>query len=486
MVVLDQNYRSTQIILQAANAVIDNNLSRKPKELWTDAGRGDLVHRFFADDETDEARWLAQECARLHDGGTYRWSDMAVFYRTNAQSRVLEEALMRAGIPYRVVGGTRFYDRKEIKDVLAYLRAVLNPTDEVSVKRVVNEPKRGVGQTSVDKIDRWAAAEGVSFMEALRSAPAAGVSGRAVRGVSTFVELLDELRDMAEGVHRDQPASPASLLEEILDRTGYSLELENQGGVEAEGRLENLAELIGVAQEFDTVDEFLEQVSLIADTDDLDEDESAVTLMTLHSAKGLEYPVVFLLGLEEGVFPHIRSLGEPAELEEERRLCYVGITRAMERLFVGHAWCRSLYGTTQYNPPSRFLEEIPAELITEIEGSRSARQQRSSRGSLSGGAGRSAAGRENPRRSAGPSEFGGRIEMVDRAVEAGKAAVATMDHAGADEDALRVGDDVRHATFGEGVVVELIGSGDKAEVVVNFPSAGEKRLLVSWAPLERV
>src|SRR5581483_6313401 len=361
MVVLEQNYRSTQTILDAANAVIANNLMRKPKALWTEQVGGELIERYFAEDEHDEARWLVQEVHRLHDEA-YRWGDIAVFYRTNAQSRVVEEELVRAEVPYRVIGGTRFYERREVKDALAYLRAVINPTDEVSLKRIINVPKRGVGDTSLGRIDAWAASHGETFAEALDHAEEAGVHGRALTGVRELVDLLEALRAVDDG--------PRVVLEAILDRTGYAAELENTRSLEAQGRLENLAELVGVAGEHESIEEFLEAVSLVADQDELTEDDSSVVLMTLHTAKGLEFPAVFMVGLEDGVFPHLRSLGEPDELEEERRLCYVGITRARQRLYVSNAWSRSLFGSTQYNPPSRFLNEIPEHLTRMVEGGR--------------------------------------------------------------------------------------------------------------------
>ena len=299
-----------------------------------------------------------------------------MLYRTNAQSRVVEEAMMRLGVPYKVVGGTRFYDRREVKDAMAYLRAVVNPADEVSVKRVLNVPKRGVGDASVAKLDAYAAANGVDFVQALRRADDAGVSGPATRGIAEFIALLDRLTAMVadrDGRRRRRRAGggPGDLAPGALLRrqSGYLAELEAEDTVESAGRLENLAELVGSAREFTRLDEFLEQVSLVADTDELPDGEvdDQVVLMTLHSAKGLEFPVVFLIGAEEGVFPHSRALTEPDELEEERRLAYVGITRAKERLFVTHAWSRNLFGSTQYNPPSRFLEEIPDELV-EMQG----------------------------------------------------------------------------------------------------------------------
>ncbi|MCB0976082.1 MAG: UvrD-helicase domain-containing protein, partial [Acidimicrobiales bacterium] len=278
VVVLEQNYRSTQTILDAANAVISNNLGRKPKELWTDEGEGHAIVRYHADDESDEGQWVAHEIAKLHDSGEMRWGDVAVFYRTNAQSRVVEEHLLRAGVPYKVVGGTRFYDRKEVKDALAYVKAVVNPADEVAVKRVLNVPKRGVGDSTVARLDAWAAANGYPFLEALRLAPQAGVTGRAVKGIEQFLEIVDAAKEkVADG--------PAALLECVLDRSGYLEELQAETSIEAEGRLENLAELVGSAREVESVDEFLEQVSLVADSDQIPDDDSQVVLMTLHSAK---------------------------------------------------------------------------------------------------------------------------------------------------------------------------------------------------------
>nr|MBA3288988.1 UvrD-helicase domain-containing protein [Acidimicrobiia bacterium] len=371
-VVLDQNYRSTQTILDAANAVIANNAERKPKNLWTDAAGGDRIVRYHAEDEGDEATFVASTARRMHVDDGADWRDVAVLYRTNAQSRVVEEAMMRLGVPYKVVGGTRFYDRREVKDAMAYLRAVVNPADEVSVKRVLNVPKRGVGDASIAKLDAYAAANVGGFLDALRHADEAGVSGGAARGITSFVDLLDELSAMLSSVgpagpldadtEGDDPVGPGDLLQAALQGSGYLAELEAEDSVESAGRLENLGELVGSAREFTRIAEFMEQVALVADTDELPDDDQVV-LMTLHSAKGLEFPVVFLIGAEEGVFPHTRALTEPVELEEERRLAYVGITRAQHRLYVSHAWSRSLYGSTQYNPPSRFLEEIPEDLV---------------------------------------------------------------------------------------------------------------------------
>jgi len=474
VVVLEQNYRSTQSILDAANAVIARNVGRKPKELWTDKGSGEKIVRYHADDESDEAQFVANELAKLHDNDHMRWGDMAVFYRTNSMSRVIEEFLVRVGIPYKVVGGTRFYDRREIKDALAYLRAIVNPTDEVSVKRVINTPKRGVGDSSIGKLDAWASAHGESFDQAVLRFDEAGVGGRAATGIEKFLVLTTEIRKLQAG--------PATIIEEALERSGYLEELQAERSVEAEGRLENLSELVGMAREYETVDDFLEQVSLVSDTDALDEEESTVTLMTLHSAKGLEFPVVFLVGMEDGVFPHVRALGEPAELEEERRLAYVGITRAMQKLHLTSAWSRMMHGQTQYNPPSRFLDEIPSELIEEIGGTRMlrSRRDRSGGGRTYGGGG----GSDIPT----GRTFGGgdREQHTDDVVEAALAAANRPTPSGAESMGLKVGDDVRHNQWGEGVITDIEGTGDKAEASVYFPSVGEKRLLLSWAPLEKI
>jgi DNA helicase II / ATP-dependent DNA helicase PcrA len=514
VVVLDQNYRSTQNILDAANAVIANNVGRKPKQLWTAEGSGLPITRYHAEDERDEAGWIAREMSRLKSTDGLRWGDMAVFYRTNASSRVIEEQLVRVGIPYKVVGGTKFYDRREIKDVIAYLRVLTNQADEVSIKRIINIPKRGVGDTSVGRVDAWARSHGRSFSEGLPHAEEAGLTGKALSGVRSFLSMMDELR-LVEG-------GPGDVLQAVLDKTGYVDELEAENSVESAGRLENLSELVGQAKDFDSIDEFLETVSLVADSDDLDDDESQVILMTLHTAKGLEFPAVFVTGLEDGVFPHIRSLGEPEELEEERRLAYVGITRARQRLYITHAWCRSLFGSTQYNPVSRFVNEIPVELIANVgERTRSSgsgsgpswsggeggsnwggsgrnwggRRGRDDDGSGDdgipsgrtfggGGMGGTIGGRESSNR--GSSNRGSNAHR-DAVVEAAmrskdSAPVATT---GAEALGLSAGDDIVHNRYGEGRIVELLGSGDKTEAIVRFAGVGEKRFLLAFTPLKR-
>ncbi|MDG2428908.1 MAG: UvrD-helicase domain-containing protein [Acidimicrobiales bacterium] len=483
VVVLDQNYRSTQTILDAANAVITKNMGRKPKDLWTDAGVGDPITRYRAEDENDEARWVVSQFRRFHSGGK-PWTDMAVFYRTNAQSRAIEEQLVTLGVPYKVVGGLRFYDRREVRDAMAYLKLAANLVDEVAAKRVLNVPKRGVGETSVARVDAYAMATGAGFLEALRDAEAAGVSGRAATGIQAFLELLDALADLIED-------GPAAVLEMALEQSGYLDELRADGSIEAEGRLENLSELLGFASEFDEVDEFLERVSLVADTDDLPDgerrpehqtvsglDSGQVVLMTMHAAKGLEYPVVCIVGMEDGVFPHIRALGDPEELEEERRLAYVGITRARERLMLTHAWSRMLHGQTQYNPPSRFLDEIPSDLLIDAEGSRTVGSRRSGDTDWLGA----------PRQvSSYRSSDQGSDEPAGRVFGAGTTSARSPGESssGAHDLGLQAGDDVIHRAWGDGVVLAVDGVGEKSEALVRFASKGEKRLLLAWAPLTR-
>jgi DNA helicase-2/ATP-dependent DNA helicase PcrA len=499
VIVLEQNYRSTQRILDAANAVIANNAARKPKQPWTEQIEGELITRYHAEDEHDEAAFITHEIGRLTDSEGYRFEDLAVFYRTNAQSRVVEESLVRSGVPYRVIGGTKFYDRREVKDALAYLRALVNPDDEVSWKRIVNTPKRGVGDTSVARVDTYAQSSGLAFREALREGAAAGVTGKALGGIRDLLDVMTQLEGVAAG-------GVASVLEATLARTGYVAELEAERTIEAQGRIENLQELVGVANEFDEqldtgtigalgplgaiagvgtadrddepveiptglarVQAFLEAISLVTDLDGEDEaeddgrDRSTVTLMTLHSAKGLEFPVVFLAGLEDGVFPHSRSLGDPDELEEERRLCYVGITRARERLYLCHAWSRQLFGATDYYPPSRFLSEIPEQLVRTLGEERRRSGFGTHRDAVVSAAMRGGSG-------------GGPVRGAGTATGA----------RGAEHLGLRIGDDVTHEKFGEGVILDLIGEGDKTEAVVQFRDAGEKRLLLAWAPLRKV
>jgi len=434
-VMLEQNYRSTQTILDAANAVIAVNSSRRPKRLFTRGAAGEPIARYRAEDERDEAGWVTSEILRLRSDEQLSFGDVAVFYRTNAQSRVLEEALVRAGVPYKVIGGNRFYDRREIKDIQAYLRIVANPSDEVSVRRIVNLPRRGIGDTSVARLAAWAATEHVSFADAVDRAGEAGVTGTALRGAGQLSSLLGELREIAGRV------TPGELVRQVAERTGYLEELAAEQSHEAEGRIENIGELEGVAAEYDDLGEFLETVALVSDTDELEEDGTRVSLMTLHTAKGLEFPAVFVVGLEEGIFPHFRALGEPQELEEERRLCYVGITRARQRLYLSHAWTRTLWGRTSQNIPSRFLAEVPKELLRDV--------------GVRGGSGAVAAP-QGPRERTGAEALG-----------------------------LVPGDAVVHEHWGEGVVLATGGRGDDARATVRFSSVGEKLLLLTASPMRR-
>ncbi len=520
-ITLDQNFRSTQTILDAANAVITNNVSRKPKSLWTDQGAGEQIVRYRAEDEHDEAEWVAHEIIRLRSDRGLRWGDVAIFYRTNAQSRALEEAMVRGEVPYRVVGGTKFYDRKEVKDVLAYLRVLVNPDDEVSWRRIVNVPKRGVGDQSVAKLSGFAGRRGISFGEAVADAGDAGVGGKAGKALEDLADLLAELRaHMAvpelvdengdavapgttvgppahpgaapgdgaadDGAPDDGPARPAllgpgELVTAIVERTGYRSELLSEGTIEALGRVENVDELVGVADEYRTLAEFLEAASLVADSDQLDGDGTAVSLMTMHIAKGLEFPAVFLVGMEDGIFPHMRSLGDPVELEEERRLCYVGITRAERHLYVSHAWSRMLWGNTSSNIPSRFLNEIPSELVRDVVVDRG---WGSSAGGQVGDFGRRPS-TEARVGTPGRSVFGSGVSPAEGAFDATGRRRRAPASSGAELLGLEVGDVVVHGTWGEGRVVATGGEGDDAEAEVIFTSVGRKKLLLRMAPIKR-
>ena len=463
-VVLAQNYRSTQNILDAANAVISNNVERKPKELWTQVGTGDKIVRYYADDEDEEARFVVSELKRLHRHEAVNWREMAVFYRANAQSRVLEEFLIDGDVPYRVIGGTKFYDRKEVKDAVAYLRCVMNGADEVSIRRVVNVPKRGVGDTSLDKVAALAAEQGIGLSIALRRASAAGVGGAALRGINEFVSLVDSL-----AAEVDQ--GPAHLLREALGRSGYLAELRNEDTIESQGRLENLEELIAAAEEFPDANDFLEKVSLVSDTDEIAGDDKMM-MMTLHAAKGLEFPSVFIIGMEEGVFPHSRSLLDATQMEEERRLAYVGITRAERRLYLTHAWSRNLFGSRQYNPPSRFLDEIPGELVDR-------------KGSVDTGADEGRAhstDRGGDWKTAPVPDFRGKGRSV--ASRASDALRPPERQPNVTHD-FSIGDDVVHPVFGEGVIIDVKGAGEKAEATVRFVDRGTKVLALAWAPLTK-
>ena len=461
---LTRNYRSTRTILAAANAVIANNRGRTPKDLWTEAEDGPQLTRYHATDEQDEALAVVREVEdHVRRGGSL--DDVAIFYRTNAQSRVLEDALMRLSVPYRVVGGVRFYERREVKDVLGYLQLIANPDDDVALRRVINTPRRGIGDRSVAALEAHALAAGTSLMEAARDADAvADLGARAVGAVRSFVALLDALRTELE-----HGMGIAELVEQVWERTGYLRELQAEGTIEALGREENVRELRSVAQGIvedaaetteggqEALRVLLDAVTLVNDQDQITDGEGAVTLMTLHTAKGLEFPLVILTGMEDGVFPHVRSLSDTTELEEERRLCYVGMTRAEQRLVLTHADRRTLWGGVAYNPPSRFLEEVPEELVVRRGSVTAPTTTRSSTARASGGDDR----RAGRRGSAG-------IDVVDL------------------DEGFRPGDTVLHPRFGRGLVVEVAPAGDDHEVSVDFEEIGMKHLMLAYAALVKV
>ena len=471
-ILLEQNYRSTQTILSAANAVIERNESRRPKNLWTNAGSGARITGYVADTEHDEAQFVADEIDRLTDAGEAKAGDVAVFYRTNAQSRVFEEIFIRVGLPYKVVGGVRFYERKEVRDVLAYLRVLANPEDSVPLRRILNVPKRGIGDRAEAMIDALAQREKISFPQALKRVDEAyGMAARSSNAVKRFNTLMEELRTVVES-----GAGPATVLEAILERTGYLAELQASTDPQDETRIENLQELAAVALEFEqergegesvALSDFLEQVALVADSDQIpDEDEDGsgvITLMTLHTAKGLEFPVVFLTGMEDGVFPHMRALGQTKELEEERRLAYVGITRARERLYLTRSTLRSAWGQPSYNPPSRFLEEIPA---AHLEWKRTGASGPVSSGPASGVAASLSSSRS-------------------RSSAAGASGFATRRTAEKPVVSLAVGDRVTHDQFGLGTVVAVKGTGANSEATIDFGDK-PKRLLLRYAPVEKL
>src|ERR1019366_1078944 len=359
-IVLEQNFRSTQTILDAANAVIAKNASRRPNHLFTEGDQGQKIRLYRAGDEYDEGRWVASELRRLRSEGSLDWSKMAVFYRTNAQSRVLEEEMLRASIPYRVISGMRFYDRKEIKNALAFARLIVNPRDEASARRVINEPKRGIGDAAQAKLGMYAAQNGLSFAEATHYAKEAGLTGRALNGAQKFSFMLDQLRALANDL------APREVIDAIVRESGMGDALRAVNSDEAYSRLENLGELASAASQYDTLMDFVERMSLVADPDQLDSGAGAISMMTLHVAKGLEFRAVVITGLEETIFPHRRALSDDAELEEERRLCYVGITRAMRHLVLTHAWSRTMWGHRVDALASRFLTEIPPALVHDL------------------------------------------------------------------------------------------------------------------------
>ncbi|MFE1320324.1 DNA helicase PcrA [Kitasatospora phosalacinea] len=486
-ILLEQNYRSTQTILSAANSVIERNTNRRKKNLWTAGDQGEQVVGYVADDEHGEAQFIAEEIDRLTDAGHARPGDVAIFYRTNAQSRVFEEVFIRVGLPYKVVGGVRFYERKEVKDVLAYLRVLSNPEDTVPLRRILNVPKRGIGERAEAMIDALASRERISFAAALRRVDEAyGMAARSANAVKKFNELLAGLRQVV-----DSGAGPAAVLEAVLEETGYLAELQSSTDPQDETRVENLQELASVALEYEkdpgerpegdegppvgSLADFLERVALVADSDQIpDEEDGAgvITMMTLHTAKGLEFPVVFLTGMEDGIFPHMRALNQAKELEEERRLAYVGLTRARQRLYLTRSVLRSAWGQPSYNPASRFLEEIPEKLI---EWKRTgAAAVPPSRGYSSSGSGSG---------SYGSSRGSGLSAVASPKAGWGKSARTVTDR---EVVALAVGDRVSHDSFGLGTVVATQGVGDKARATVDFGSAGRKELLLRYAPVEKL
>jgi DNA helicase II / ATP-dependent DNA helicase PcrA len=506
-ILLEQNYRSTQTILTAANAVIGNNQGRKEKRLWSDAGDGERIVGYVADDQHDEARFVSDEIDKLTDAG-HRAGDVAVFYRTNAQSRVFEEIFIRTGLPYKVVGGVRFYERREVRDALAYLRMLVNPDDQVSLRRILNTPKRGIGDRAVECVNELANREQITFWEALQRADEApGLATRSQTNIEGFVALVTELQSMVEGGER-----PDVVLESVLDRSGYLASLEASDDPQDETRVENLGELVAVAREFaedpvagpsaDPADvdaglvepglsDFLERVALVADTDQIPDapeddpdappDAGVVTLMTLHTAKGLEFPVVFLTGLEDGVFPHSRSLGDRPELEEERRLAYVGITRARRRLYVSRAMVRSAWGAPAHNPPSRFIGELPVDLVdwrrTEADQTRWSRPTFASDSDSGSSTTYGAGNRLGAPTAAGRRNFTSAAARADAAAKAKPARPIPV---------LEPGDRVTHDSFGLGTVVSVEGQAEKSVASIDFGSDGVKRLLLRYAPVEKL
>ncbi|MFB7182285.1 DNA helicase PcrA [Streptomyces sp. NPDC056257] len=496
-ILLEQNYRSTQTILSAANAVIERNENRRAKNLWTEAGTGAVITGYVADTEHDEAQFVADEIDRLTDAGDAKAGDVAIFYRTNAQSRVFEEIFIRVGLPYKVVGGVRFYERKEVRDVLAYLRVLANPEDNVPLRRILNTPKRGIGERAEAMIDALAMREKITFPQALRRVDEAfGMAARSTNAVKRFNVLMEELRTIV-----DSGAGPAVVLEAVLERTGYLAELQASTDPQDETRIENLQELAAVALEFEqareaaaaeaaetgapapgsgTLAEFLEQVALVADSDQIPDEDTegtgVITLMTLHTAKGLEFPVVFLTGMEDGVFPHMRALGQTKELEEERRLAYVGITRARERLYLTRSSMRSAWGTPSYNPPSRFLEEIPTEYL---QWKRTGATQKPAGPMRSSGYGSSASGKATFGTS--PEAF-----LSSSRTKSGPSGFATRRAADKPVIALVVGDRVTHDQFGLGTVMEVKGAGADAQATIDFGDDKPKRLLLRYAPVQKL
>lgn len=465
---LEQNYRSTQIILDAANAVIENNTGRKPKNLWTENKSGADIIYFQAVDERDEARFVIEQLQNLQRTENKKLGDMAILYRTNTQSRIFEEMLIKSGISYNMVGGLKFYERKEIKDIIAYLRVIFNPADSLSLLRIINVPKRGIGDASLAKIQAYAAANNVSLFEAVSNAAAIdGLSSRFVSKLDDLAGIIFELMNLAN------EAPVEDLIDRVLRDTGYLEELENERTPQAQSRIDNLHELISVAQEFaaseeeNNLENFLAHVALVSDIDDTELGEDDITLMTLHSSKGLEFPVVFLVGMEEGLFPHARTLMDETEIEEERRLCYVGITRAKEKLFLSSTKMRTIYGNTVTYPPSRFLQEIPARLVKTIK-----RQERfSALENFKQVSEKYSARPQKPASTFNPHSF-----MPQKPAAA----------AGGTGTRFNTGDRVSHSKWGEGMVVSVKDSPDGQEVKVAFAGAGVRSLLTKYAVLKKL
>ncbi|MBO0959270.1 DNA helicase PcrA [Neobacillus sp. MM2021_6] len=475
VILLEQNYRSTKKILLAANKVIENNMNRKAKNLWTENPEGNKLVYYRADSEQGEAQFVAGKIKELTRDGK-KLSDIAILYRTNAQSRVMEEVLLKSNIEYAIVGGIKFYDRKEIKDMLGYLRLISNPDDDISLQRVINVPKRGIGSTSVDKIANFAAMHDISLYQALDSVELIGLSPKITKAAREFHDLIRNYTNMQEFL------SVTELVEEVLEKSGYREMLKAEKSLEAQSRLENLEEFLSVTKNFEEANEdkslvaFLTDLALVADIDSLDDEGEkvdSITLMTLHSAKGLEFPVVFLIGLEEGVFPHSRSLMEEAEMEEERRLAYVGITRAEQSLFITNAQMRTLFGRTNMNPASRFIAEIPEDLIEGVEP-----EKRMSTPFGSGG--RRSFGSPNSSFASPKSSFSTPAtprKPVMRPVSASS---------GGEEVGWKVGDKAEHGKWGIGTVVSVKGQGEGIELDIAFPSpVGIKRLLAKFAPINK-
>jgi DNA helicase-2/ATP-dependent DNA helicase PcrA len=474
-ILLEQNYRSTQTILSAANTVIARNPDRRPKSLWSDAGDGDPILGYVAENEHDEARWVAEQIDQLGDAGAAKPSDVAVFYRTNAQSRVFEDIFIRLGLPYKVVGGVRFYERKEVRDALAYLRVIANPVDVVSMRRILNTPRRGIGDKAELFVETFADRERIPFAEALiRADHIPGLAARSANAIADFVKLLGGLREIAAS---DEHGTPSNILEEMLARTGYLKELEASNDPQDEGRVDNLRELVSVAAEFEEqraqvdepadLDAFLEHVSLVADADSVpDASGGVVTLMTLHTAKGLEFPVVFLTGMEDGIFPHMRTFSVPSEMSEERRLAYVGITRARQRLYLSRSIARSAWGQPAFNPPSRFLDEIPAELVT-----------------WTGAINRQPfVGYPDDEASGRYSDHGYRAQ-TRRSPSSTPTLSFGSSKLAKPIPSLQIGDRVSHDGFGLGTVVALRGAAEKAQAEIDFGTMGRKWLVLRFAPV---